>query len=559
MEDKYDFYKSEIWENIKNGTITENLFINQVGSLLAQAFIASDPKRRARCYTNVMESARYFDIESEVKQLAKEKAAEYGEQELWEIPKSFEKLVKPTAFPVKSLPPLLRDYLQAVSDYVQVEPEMAVLPLLSVLALCVQGKALVRNAGSDHTEPLNNLYTLTVAPPGERKSGCLREFIRPVEEFQRRYNEMHAPKIREYISERAFWENKKLSAMKGKDADFSAVKSADREIEEIDRKLEKIHKIMLTISDTTPEALAIEMSKQGERMGIVDSEGAVFDVLSGIYSNGKVNIEIFLKAYDGEATNVTRCGKTVELHSPLLTIGLMTQPEHFMEAMENRQFTGRGLMYRFWFSFPESRAGYLKMTGKNIPPELKKRYKNLIEKLLEMPVSEVLPVIICDKEAEILFSDYFEQMQKKMREGGIFENLKEWASKQFARALRIAGILHLCEHEATEKLTGQTAQRAVKIAEWAENHALKAMSGTASEPTEIKNAKYILKKLKKSEKIIFSKSELLRFCQTLKAYEFDAPLEILEDMGYIRIEIIRSGERGKPKERIKINPNIKYF
>ncbi len=174
-----------------------------------------------------------------------------------------------------------------------------------------------------------------------------------------------------------------------------------------------------------------------------------------------------------------------------------------------------------------------------------------------MPSTSDMPVIVCDREAELLFSDYFSHLQKEIRDGGMFENLKEWASKQFGRALRIAGILHLCEHEPSERLTGQTAINSIAIATWAENHALNALSGTASEPTEIKNAKYILKKLQKSKKDILSKSELLRFCRILRAYEFDAPLEILEDMNCIKRERVFRDGGGNPKERIKINPLIK--
>ena len=97
-----------------------------------------------------------------------------------------------------------------------------------------------------------------------------------------------------------------------------------------------------------------------------------------------------------------------------------------------------------------------------------------------MPESDSLPVIQCGKEAELLFSDYHEHLQKEIRDGGIFENLKEWVSKHFARALRIAGILHVCEHSPTEILTGQTAMNSIEIAMWAENQALNALSGSAS-------------------------------------------------------------------------------
>ncbi len=187
-------------------------------------------------------------------------------------------------------------------------------------------------------------------------------------------------------------------------------------------------------------------------------------------------------------------------------MGLMVQPEHFQEAMSNKQFSVRGFIHRFLFSFPESKAGYLKMSSPDIPESLQIRYSELIKHLLRMPSPVEPHVIVCSKEAELLFSDYHEYLQKEIRDGGMFENLKEWASKQFARALRIAGILHISVHSPTEILTGQTAMNSIAIAMWAENHALNALSGSASEPQEVKNAKYILNKLKKSEKPLVSKS-----------------------------------------------------
>lgn len=86
---------------------------------------------------------------------------------------------------------------------------------------------------------------------------------------------------------------------------------------------------------------------------------------------------------------------------------------------------------------------------------------------------------------------------------------------------------------------------------------MNALSGSASELTEIKNAKYILKKLQKSTKDTLSKHELLILCRPLLTADCTEPLDILEDMNCIRVEVIRNGERGKPKERIKINPHIR--
>ena len=516
----------------------------------ANEALVTDRKKLTENLYNFVRRAENFDRAEYLERLKKIAPPELCEPEQWGQPESFENLKKPLPFPMHNLPPLLRDYLQAVSDYVQVVPEMAILPMLSVLSLCVQGKAIIMKPGDDgYTQPLN-IYTITVASPGERKSGSLKEFMKPVEDFQERYNKIHAPEIEEYNAERAFWENKKAKALK---TDLQTAKDCAKKLAGLENK----HELVLNVNDATPEALAMEMYRQGGKIGIIDDEGCIFDILSGIYSSGPVNINIFLKAYDAEDYTVLRRTKEdIELKKPLLTMGLMVQPEHFADAMNNRQFSGRGFIYRFLFSFPESRAGYLKMNSPSIPPQLRKQYGDLINRLLRMPVPPEIPVIQCDKEAELLFSDYFEHLQKEIRNGGIFEDMSEWALKQFSKALRIAGILHLCEHEPAERLTGQTAMNAIGIATWSESHAFNALSDSASEPTEIKNAKYILKKLKKSEKDILSKHELLRLCQTLRAYEFDAPLEILEDMNYIkRQKIFRSGG-GNPKEIIKINPFI---
>lgn len=549
-------FKQAFIQEIENGDfLPYDSFIANLKNFERMLLDADDLQERARLYTYVMKNARAVNYAEVTEKGFKEEMEQLGEPELWELPESFDRPKALEPFPMQSLPPLLRDYLQAVADYVQVTPEMAVLPLLSVLALCVQDKAVIKHTGNSHTEPLN-LYTITVASPGERKSGSLKEFMRPVEEFQEHYNKLHATEIEEYRTERAFLENQKSNAMRGRNADLHTAKAITKQISELERK----HELVLNVSDATPEALAMEIYRQDGKIGIIDDEGSVFDVLSGIYSSGQANINIFLKAYDGSNYTILRRTKdNIELKKPLLTMGLMVQPEHFQEAVNNRQFSGRGFIHRFLFAFPESRAGYLKMSSPDIPKTLQRQYNELIKRLLRMPSPSELPVIVCNKEAELLFSDYHEHLQKEIRDGGIFENLKEWASKHFGRALRIAGIIHICEHAPTEQLTGYTAINAISIAMWAENHALNALSGSASEPQEIRNAQYILNKLKKSEKELISKGELLRLCRTLKAFEFDAPLEILEDMNCIRIEIIRNGERGKPKERIKINPLIRQI
>lgn len=117
--------------------------------------------------------ARELGIEQQIYDIAQQTAREFGEPELWELPQSFEKEVALQPFPINSLPNPLSDYLKAVCDFVQVDSSMVALPILSILSLCLQDKAIVAYPANAHTESIN-LYTLTIAPPGERKSGVFK-------------------------------------------------------------------------------------------------------------------------------------------------------------------------------------------------------------------------------------------------------------------------------------------------------------------------------------------------------------------------------------------------
>ena len=510
---------------------------------------------RANFYTNIMDTARHLDMAEEAEEAAQSIAKREGEPELWELPDSFEKPIELQVFPVSVLPETLADYLREVARTVQVYPEMCVLPLLSTLALCVQGKAVIQFPYNDHTEPLN-IYTVTVAAPGQRKSSCYSSFFQPIEAYVKRYNAEHAEEIKQNQAERASLRERKAREIKQKNPDFYKIANLIHQLE----IMENLNELKMNVTDVTPEALAWELYQQHEHIGILDDEGSVFDVLGGMYSNGASNIGIFLKAYDGASYSISRRTKEdINLDSPLLAIGLMTQPDHFNDIMQNKQFRGRGLIHRFLFSFPPSRTGKQSLESGEINGAVKAKYFKLIDRLLRIPYPEPgegTPIIMTDSAAAHVLKDYYYSLQEKMCPGGLFENLPEWASKHFARCMRIAAILHLCEHGTADLIDEDTAMAAINISMWAENHALKALQGEMTDSQEVRDAKYILSRCKEKHVTELSKSELLRLCRRLNASEIEAPLELLEDMSAIKREFINVPKTNKPREKLKFNSLI---
>ena len=118
----------------------------------------------------------------------------------WKEPQPFEQEKIFPAFPVDCLPDVLKNFVETVSRSVQVDASMIILPMLSALATCVQKKFSVGSPqGNGHFEVLS-LYTLTVAPPGSRKSAVMNIITKPLTDFQNNYNDAHALEIRQYTS-----------------------------------------------------------------------------------------------------------------------------------------------------------------------------------------------------------------------------------------------------------------------------------------------------------------------------------------------------------------------
>ena len=532
---------------------SENIHTLCSEPVISHFFMCSqDEQERTENFGLVMDKAREFGVPNEVFDAYQQSADLYNVPELWEKPKPFGKKVKLADFPLSCLPLAARNFLKETSDNIQVSYDMAVLPLLSVLSLCVQGKAIIKNPGGGNTETLN-LYTLTIAEPGERKSGVFKAFTAPVYRFQKEENERREPLIREYQLKKSMLTKQLESVSKGKNTNVERAKELSRELEE----LQPVYPLTLNVTDTTPEALAAELVKNGERIGILNDEGGIFDILSGLYSSGTANIDLFLKAYDGSPYNVIRrTQQAVALDNPLITFGLMAQTEPFEKAMSNPQFSGRGLVHRFLYAFPESKTGKRTFVSTQVSDKAKHDYNNLIYKLLSIKPSAEIPVILCDKEAFNIFKNYHDSIEDNLKDGGTFEYMREWANKQLGRALKIAGIFHLCDHEPQEPLSGQTALNAVRAAMWAENQALKAFNEIGGNDEE-KSAKYVLNRIKKSGSLELSKREILRLCQKYKSVdELEEPLNILEDFGYIRFIVSEQRSKGRPSEKYKINPLI---
>lgn len=471
-------------------------------------------------------------------------------------------------FPIEALPPALENYAREVAESKQVAEDMAAVAALGVVSLAVQGKFQV-TATPGWTQPLN-LYEIIVARPSDRKTPVLNAVMGPVYEYIQTINELRKEEVKIYNNNINILTKRKnsiiehlghslvMDAKGAKDA-----KATENDLLEVQAELSRledapVRPLKLLSDDTTPEALARKMADNGGKMAIVSSEGGIFDIIAGRYSD-RVNLDIFLKSYDGESITVDRkSGESLQIPYPILTILLMTQPRVLTTIMENEDFRGRGFLARFLYSIPQSKVGTRRYGTGDISDQAKLAYRVLLKTLLDIPEREDPPCIQFSMEAHKLSEDFFYWLEPQLTEE--LEPIESWAAKFHGGIVRIAALLHCCQYigdAASVPISGDTFLRARRIGEYFLGHAKAAFCLMGmSEPQEEKDAKYILRRLDTIEGDSTSVKSLYDLCQKKKGFEtmelFREVLDLLVSRGYLYIETVATG--GRPSEKVYINP-----
>lgn len=464
-------------------------------------------------------------------------------------------------FPVDKLPPVLKEFVKAVAENLQVPIDMPAASALAIVSACAQGKFVV-NVKPGWTEQLN-LYIVVIARPSERKSPTLRVVAKPLYQYSKEENQRREPEIKRYRLRKEMLEKSIASlkdraakpSTKGKEVSFEEVEAKQKELDE----LEEVHALRLIADDITPEKLVSLMAANNGRMSVISAEGGLFDILAGLY-NSKVNIDPFLKAYTGDPIQIDRQGRPSEtISSPALTMLLMIQPSVLDEIMRNREFDGRGLTARFLYSYPASMIGRgRKYNTSPVPAATADAYKELIYTLLNIPDSEEPQAIYLTDEAQQISEEFFYSLEDQLVDE--LGDVEAWAGKYHGQIMRIAGLIHCCLHQedaSAELMTGGTLQAAIAIGQYFMEHA-KAVFRLMGEcePEEEKLAKYILKRMDKAEDTEIDRKELFDLCRKKTGLgtmeEFKEVLQVLIDRGYMAFDEIKTG--GRPTIRIYLNP-----
>lgn len=288
------------------------------------------------------------------------------------------------------LPGWAGEYARALSESTETPPELAAGMILATCATAAARRLEVR-VKPDHCEPCN-LWVVVALPPGNRKSAIQAATTRPLIVWEKQAAAELQPEIKRISSERQTLEVriKYLRVQAGKEKDARKAGEMKEEIADLEASLPELPTIpQLWTSDATPERLGTLLSHHGECMAWLSSEGGVFDLLQGRYSNGIPNLDLVLKAHSGDAERVDRGSRPpVFLHRPRLTIGLSPQPDVLRGLASKPGFRGRGLLGRFLYLLPPSPLGFRTLESNPVPVSIRESYDAGVRAMLDWPVVE---------------------------------------------------------------------------------------------------------------------------------------------------------------------------
>ena len=455
------------------------------------------------------------------------------------LPLTAEKLPE---FPIDALPSALRDYASCVAESTQTSVDMAAVGVLTTASACMRN--LYKVEGKPDWQEPTNIYSVIIADPSERKSANIALCTKPIDEYVYEYNSTHRVEFEMSRATKQRLENKRSALISGSKKKGSCAEDFNDELRDVVEQLvnfEEKKPMRVYVDDTTPEKLVETLSENNSAASIISSEGGIFDVLSGSYSN-KVNIDVFLKAYSGDNISVDRIMRnSITVKAPCLTMLLSVQPVVISDLMKNSKFRHRGLTARFLYTTPKSLAGDRNFNSKPIPYTAYDAYKQVIYDILSEKRDNNAEIIRLTKDAVPVLEDFYNWVEKMIV--GEFSFYSDWIGKLVGNTLRIAGVMARCSVnrrgnallEAPIKITPEIMRNAIRIGRYFFAHAINAYSSMGVY-ANFKSYSKALDKIKEKNLRTITRRDLMRNCRWLSsADEAQDILNALEDYCYVKL------------------------
>jgi len=410
------------------------------------------------------------------------------------------------AWPDGVLPPSIDAYIDALAKSVQVPRDLAGMLALGMMSACWAGKVRVHPFG-EYRESLS-VYAAAAADVGERKSATYSAMEAPLLDYQAQRREELAQRWSDYEAERSVLEAQlghaigRSKAKRSEDGNDDALEA----VRDLRHKLDSLPKpprAEFITTDTTAEGLTRLMSETGGHACLMSPEGGgIFDQLVGRYDK-QPNLDVYLKAYDGERIAVTRAHREREyppIAMPALVMVVTTQPATLRRLAARPELRERGLLARMLYAVPgQSLVGYRAAIGPSIPTAVRDAYTAAILWALCIDRPDVPHDLVVHPDALDAYQTQAQDIERQLRPDGALREVAGWGNKLTGKILRIAALCHLMDRPDDREpwripLSRDAFLRAARLTPYLTAHALRAF-GLMHESRELRFARKLMAQL----------------------------------------------------------------
>lgn len=370
------------------------------------------------------------------------------------------------------------DHLRRTADYLiswsQAPQPMVYSAIFSAMCMAVQGCIDVRRM--DGLEGPVCAYFITEAESGERKSTIDKIVMEPFYKFDDEQRNIYLKKLVEYKHEKEIFDLRE----KVLQAEFKSLVRKRECTDKIEKEIFDLKKTEPEVpfqykflnSDITPAAMKERFSGKQKSFGLVAHEGG-----SVVDGHAIRDLYFLNMAWDGSTISVKRKNEQeILIKGVRLTLSLMIQ-----KTVRKKFFSkngalarGSGFSARIMFCSPASTQGSRLIQKRRFSNEyltgFHKRIRELIEETINKPENENRKCLGFTPEAQELWIETANRIEIQLRDGGMLEDFKDYASKMADNIARIAAVLHYFEG-CFGDISVQSLLAAIDICVWfAEEH-----------------------------------------------------------------------------------------
>jgi len=424
----------------------------------------------------------------------------------WQQPIPLINDIEPDPYPLDALPTVIREAVQEVQGFVQAPVAMVATSALSVLSFVSQGLYDVTRA-EKLIGPIS-LFSMVIAESGERKTSCDDFFMPEVRKWENQQEEKMRPEIQHFEAAIASWQAEKEGIQNSIKQNIKKGESIYKENNDLGKLHEKKPQPprvpRLIYSDITPEELGYKLAKSWPTASISSSEGGSVLGSHGMTGDSAMrNMARLNDLWSGQSIQSDRrTAESWKIQCARLTVGLQVQESTLRTFFEKSGglARGTGFLARFLFAWPESTQGtrFFKEPPHNWP-KLDIFNKRLAQ-ILDTPISIseegslITLALPFDPEAKLVWREYHDEVEKSLKTGGSYADIRDIAAKSADNAARLAALFHVFDY-GSKAISKEAMTSGCFLAAW-HLHESKRFFNELSQPESISDSLRLIRWMK---------------------------------------------------------------